>query len=141
MKRSASAVWEGGLEDGRGSLSSESGVLDSSPYSFGTRFEEEKGTNPEELLAAAHAGCYSMALSLVLGESGITPQRIETRADVTIAPDGEGFSITGVHLDTHIRVPGADKSQVETAAEQAKVGCPVSKLFTAEISLAVQVET
>lgn len=141
MKRNAKAVWEGGLQDGRGSLLSESGGLAATPYSFGTRFEEEKGTNPEELLAAAHAGCYSMALSLVLGESDITPERIETRADVTIQPDGEGFSITGVHLDTHIRAPGADKSQVETAAELAKVGCPVSKLFNAEISLAVQVDT
>jgi osmotically inducible protein OsmC len=141
MQRSATAVWEGGLKDGRGTVSTESGVLSESQYSFSTRFENGTGTNPEELLASAHAGCYSMALSLVLGESGITPERVQTNAAVTIEPSEDGFTITAVHLDTRIKAPGANRATVEEAAEKAKGGCPVSKLFNAEITLAASVDT
>ena len=141
MKRNAAAVWEGGLKDGRGMLSTESGALSESQYSFSTRFENGTGTNPEELLASAHAGCYSMALSLILGESGITPERVQTNAGVTIEPSDDGFTITAVHLDTRISAPGADRQAVEDAAIKAKGGCPVSKLFNAEITLATAIET
>lgn len=141
MQRNASAVWEGGLKDGRGTVSTESGVLSEAQYSFSTRFENGTGTNPEELLGSAHAGCYSMALSLVLGESGITPERVETSAAVAIEPSDDGFTITSVHLDTRIKAPGADRETVEEAAEKAKAGCPVSKLFNAEITLTTHVET
>ncbi|WP_435101406.1 OsmC family protein [Arhodomonas sp. AD133] len=140
MKRNAAAVWQGGLKDGSGTISSESGVIANAQYSFGTRFEQGTGTNPEELLAAAHAGCYSMALSLVLGESQITPERIDTTATVTIEPSDDGFTITAVHLDVHARVPGVDREVFETAANNAKAGCPVSKLFNAEITLDAHLE-
>jgi len=135
MKRNATAVWQGGLKDGGGTISGESGVLVDTPYSFGTRFEEEGGTNPEELLGAAHAGCYSMALSLVLGESNVKPERIDTTATVTIEPDDGGFSITAVHLDVIARIPGIDRQEFEKAANAAKDGCPVSKVLNADISL------
>ncbi len=135
MKRNAAAVWEGGIKDGKGTVSAESGVFSNTPYSFRNRFEERQGTSPEELLAAAHASCYSMALSLVLGESGLTPKRIDTTATVTIEPDDGGFTITTVHLDVHAQIPGADRKVFETAANNAKTGCPVSKLFNAEITL------
>lgn len=138
MKRNAAAVWQGGLKDGAGTISSESGALAQAQYSFGTRFEEGTGTNPEELLAAAHAGCYSMALSLVLGESGITPERIDTTATVSIEPDDGGFTITTVHLDVRARIPGIDEQAFQDAANAAKAGCPVSKLFNAEITLQAQ---
>lgn len=138
MKRNAAAVWQGGLKDGVGSVSTESGTLAQAQYSFGTRFEQGTGTNPEELLGAAHAGCYSMALSLVLGESGITPERIDTTATVSIEPDDSGFSITAVHLDVHARIPGIDEQAFQDAANAAKAGCPVSKLFNAEITLQAQ---
>ena len=141
MQRHATAVWQGGLKEGRGIVSSDSGVLADAQFSFGTRFENGSGTNPEELLASAHAGCYSMALSLVLGESGITPGQVRTDAGVTIEADDDGFSITAVHLDTHIKAPGADRTTVEEAANKARAGCPVSKLFNAEITLATHIET
>lgn len=135
MKRNAAAVWEGGIKDGRGQISAESGTFSNAPYSFSNRFEQHHGTSPEELLAAAHASCYSMALSLVLGESGITPERIDTTATVTVEPDDGGFTITAVHLDVHARIAGADPEPFQTAANAAKDGCPVSKLFNAEITL------
>lgn len=135
MKRNAAAVWQGGLKDGGGTISTESGTLAQAQYSFGTRFEEGTGTNPEELLGAAHAGCYSMALSLVLGESGIIPERIDTTATVSIEPDDGGFTITAVHLDVHARIPDIDEQAFQDAANAAKSGCPVSKLFNAEITL------
>lgn len=141
MQRGATAVWEGGLKDGRGKVSTESGALSDAQYSFGTRFENGTGTNPEELLASAHAGCYSMALSLVLGEADITPEHIHTSATVTIEPSDDGFTITTVHLDTRIKAPGADRAMVEEAAGKAKAGCPVSKLFNAQINLTTHVET
>ena len=135
MKRNASAVWKGDLKSGQGEVSAESGVLSSAQYSFGTRFENGTGTNPEELLGAAHAGCYSMALSLVLGESRITPERIETQAAVTIEPSDDGFTITAVHLDVQAEIPGMSDEDFQVAANAAKDGCPVSKLFNADITL------
>jgi len=136
MQRSASATWFGGLKDGRGEINSESGVLSTTPYSFSTRFEGEKGTNPEELIGAAHAGCYSMALSMVLAEAGIESKRIDTGARVTLEEADGGFAITGIHLETRVEAPGADPKVFEQAANDAKDGCPVSKVLNAEITLA-----
>lgn len=135
MKRNAAAVWKGGIKDGKGTISGESGVFVDAPYSFANRFEKQEGTSPEELLAAAHASCYSMALSLVLGHHDLTPERLDTTATITVEPDDGGFTITKVHLDVHAKVPGATKETFETAANEAKSGCPVSKLFRAEITL------
>ena len=135
MQRKASAVWQGGLKDGKGTLSTDSKVLSATPYSFGTRFEGAPGTNPEELLAAAHAGCFSMALSMMLGEAGIKPERIDTSATVTFEKLDTGFTITKVHLDVSVRAPGADGAKVDEAAAKAKAGCPVSKVLRAEISM------
>ncbi|HET7569861.1 MAG TPA: OsmC family protein [Gammaproteobacteria bacterium] len=141
MKRNAAAAWEGGIKDGKGTVSAESGIFNDAPYSFRNRFEERTGTSPEELLAAAHASCYSMALSLVLGQSNLTPERIDTTATVTVEPDNGGFAITKVHLNVRARVPGADKTAFEAAANGAKDGCPVSKLFNAEITLNATLES
>ena len=135
MKRTGSAVWQGGIKDGKGAVSTESGVLDGAQYSFSTRFEDGKGTNPEELLAAAHAGCFSMALSKQLNDAGLTADSINTTAAVRLEKTDAGFSITKVHLDVTARVPGADAAAFETAANNAKAGCPVSRLFNAEITL------
>ena len=135
MKRTGSAVWQGGIKDGQGSVSTESGVLDGAQYSFSTRFEDGKGTNPEELLAAAHAGCFSMALSKQLNDAGFTADSINTTAAVRLEKTDAGFSITKVHLDVTARVPGADAAAFETAANNAKAGCPVSRLFNAEITM------
>jgi osmotically inducible protein OsmC len=135
MKRSARAVWKGGLEDGQGTVSSDSGVLTNAPYTFKMRFEHEKGTNPEELLAAAHAACFSMALSLTLGEAGMTAGSIETKATVTLEKVDDGFAVTSSHLDTKVRIPNADKVAFHKAAETAKSGCPISKLLGAPITM------
>ena len=135
MKRNAAAVWEGGLKTGKGTISTESGALSNAAYSFGTRFEHAQGTNPEELIAAAHAGCYSMALSLVLGESNIEPERIDTTAHVTIEADKSGFSITAVHLEVFAKIPGMDDDSFQKATNAAKDGCPVSKVLNAKITL------
>ena len=135
MKRRGSAQWQGGIRDGRGTVSTESGVLDGAQYSFSTRFEDGKGTNPEELLAAAHAGCFSMALSKQLNDAGFTADSINTTAAVRLEKTDAGFSITKVHLDVTARVPGADAAAFETAANNAKAGCPVSRLFNAEITM------
>jgi osmotically inducible protein OsmC len=140
MKRTGSAVWQGGIKDGKGTVSTESGVLDGAQYSFSTRFEDGKGTNPEELLAAAHAGCFSMALSKQLGDAGLTAESINTTAAVRLEKTDAGFSITKVHLDVTARVPGADAAAFETAANNAKAGCPVSRLFNAEITLDAKLE-
>jgi osmotically inducible protein OsmC len=140
MKRNASAVWTGGLKEGRGIISSDSGVLSDTQYSFSTRFENGKGTNPEELIAAAHAGCFSMALSAQLGTMGLTPDRIATTASVSLDKVGEGFSITAVHLTCKAKVPGADAPQFQTAANNAKAGCPVSKVLNATITLEATLE-
>jgi osmotically inducible protein OsmC len=135
MKRSASAVWKGGLKDGKGTVSTESGVLSNAPYNFRMRFENEKGTNPEELVAAAHAACFSMALSLFLGEAGMTADSIETRATVTLDQIGGGFAVTASHLQTTVKIPNADRAAFQKAVETAKSGCPISKLLNATITM------
>jgi len=135
MVRKASAVWKGSLKEGKGTISSESGVLSNTPYSFSTRFENAKGTNPEELIAAAHAGCFTMALSAQLGTAGITPESLETTASLTLDKLDAGWSITKIHLDVAARIPGVDKAAFDKAAENAKAGCPVSRLLKAEITM------
>ncbi len=135
MKRNASAQWRGSLKDGRGSISTASGLLDEANYSFATRFESGKGTNPEELIGAAHAACFSMALAMMLGEAGYEPEAIDTRATVSLEESGDGFSITAAHLDVTAAVPGADAGAFEKAAAAAKAGCPISRLLNAEITL------
>ncbi len=133
--KKASAIWQGGLKDGGGTISTETGVLKEVPYGFKARFEDGKGTNPEELIAAAHAGCFSMAFSLMLGEAGLTPEKIETHADVTLDKVGEGFEITTSHLTVTAKIPGVDKAKFEEIANKAKTGCPVSKLLKAKITM------
>ena len=140
MKRKASAVWNGGLKDGRGRISTDSGVLSDTQYSFSTRFEEGKGTNPEELIAAAHAGCFSMALSGQLGNAGMTAESIHTTATVRMEKTDAGFTIISVHLDVTAKIPGADPQAFETAANNAKAGCPVSRLLKAEITMDAKLE-
>lgn len=135
MIRKASAVWKGSLKEGKGTVSSDSGVLSNTPYSFATRFENAKGTNPEELIAAAHAGCFTMALSAQLGNAGITPESLETTASLSLDKLESGWAITKIHLDVTARIPGADNAAFEKAAENAKAGCPVSKLLKAEITM------
>jgi len=135
MQRKASAVWKGGLKDGKGQVSSASGVLKDTPYSFTTRFENAPGTNPEELIAAAHAGCFSMALSAQLGGAGLTPESIETSATLTMEKLEAGWTITAVHLDVVGRVPGASAESFAKAADDAKKGCPVSKVLNAAITM------
>jgi len=135
MKRSASAVWKGGLKDGRGTVSSSSGALSNVPYNFSMRFENETGTNPEELIAAAHAACFSMALSLFLGNAGMTADSINTTATVTLEKVGDAFTVTSSHLDTTVRIPNADKAKFDQAAEGAKAGCPISRLLNTKITL------
>ena len=140
MKRKGSAVWRGGLKDGKGTVSTDSGVLSNSQYSFSTRFEDGKGTNPEELIAAAHAGCFSMALSAQLGNAGMTAEQIQTTATVSLDKTDGGFSITAVHLDVTAKIPGADKQAFETAANNAKAGCPVSRVLNATITMDAKLE-
>jgi osmotically inducible protein OsmC len=140
MKRKASAAWQGGLKDGKGTISTDSGVLDNSQYSFSTRFEDGKGTNPEELIAAAHAGCFTMALSGQLGNAGLTAERINTTAAVTLEKTDAGFTITKIHLDVSAKVPSATEEQFQTAAGNAKAGCPVSRLLKAEITMTATLE-
>jgi lipoyl-dependent peroxiredoxin len=140
MKRKASAVWKGGLKDGAGTISTGSGVLSDTQYSFSTRFEEGTGTNPEELIAAAHAGCFSMALSGQLGNAGVTAENISTSATVTLEKTDAGFTVTKVHLDVTARIPGGDQQVFETAANNAKAGCPISRLLKAEITMDARLE-
>ncbi|MGH8534691.1 MAG: OsmC family protein [Gammaproteobacteria bacterium] len=140
MKRKASAVWKGGLKDGKGTISSDSGVLSDTQYSFSTRFEQGVGTNPEELIAAAHAGCFSMALSGQLGDAGMTAESIRTTASVTLDKTEAGFTITAVHLEVKAKIPGADRQAFETAANNAKAGCPVSKVLNARITMDAKLE-
>ena len=140
MKRRGSAIWQGGLRDGRGTVSTESGVLNGAQYSFGTRFESGAGTNPEELIAAAHAGCFTMALSKQLEDAGMKPEGINTTAEVTLEKTDAGFTITKVHLDVTARVAGGDRAAFETAANNAKAGCPVSRLLKADITLEARLE-
>ena len=135
MQRKASAVWRGGLKDGKGSVSSASGVLANTPYSFATRFEGTPGTNPEELIAAAHAACFSMALSAQLGGANLTPESINTSATLTMEKLDAGWTITAVNLDVVAKVPGASEEAFNTAAQNAKAGCPVSKVLNAKITM------
>lgn len=138
MQRKASAVWQGNLKDGKGTISTESGVLKQTQYSFKTRFESGVGTNPEELLAAAHSGCFAMALSNELGKVGITPEKLEATATISLENVNGGFAITKSHIDLVAHIPGGDKAKFEAAVTAAKTGCPVSKLFKAEISVSAQ---
>lgn len=140
MKRKASAVWQGGLKDGKGTISTDSGILANTQYSFSTRFEDGAGTNPEELIAAAHAGCFSMALSGQLGAAGLTAESIKTTASVSLEKTDAGFAITKVHLDVTAKVPGADQAAFEKATTNAKTGCPVSKVLNAEITMTATLE-
>jgi len=140
MKRNASAVWNGGLKDGKGTISTDSGVLSNTQYSFSTRFEDGIGTNPEELIAAAHAGCFSMALSGQLGKAELTAESIRTTASVSLEKLDAGFAITKVHLDVTAKVPGASEEAFQTAANNAKAGCPVSKVLNAEITMTARLE-
>jgi lipoyl-dependent peroxiredoxin len=141
MKRKASALWKGSLKEGKGTISTDSGVLSDTQYSFATRFADGKGTNPEELIAAAHAGCFSMALSNELGKSGLTPESIRTGAIVTLEQMASGFAITAVHLDVSAKVPGASSKAFEAAAGAAKSGCPVSKVLKADITMDAKLES
>jgi osmotically inducible protein OsmC len=140
MKRKASAAWQGGLKDGKGKISTASGVLSDTQYSFSTRFEEGIGTNPEELIAAAHAGCFTMALSGQLGNAGLTAENINTTATVTMEKLEAGWTITEVHLDVNAKIPGADESAFQTAANNAKAGCPISRLLNAKITMEAKLE-
>jgi lipoyl-dependent peroxiredoxin len=135
MKRKGSAVWQGTLKEGKGRVSTESGAVSDMQYSFSTRFEDGVGTNPEELIGAAHAGCFSMALSGQLGNAGMNPESIETTATVTLEKQEAGFTVTAIHLDVTARVPGADQAAFETAANNAKSGCPISRLLNADITM------
>jgi osmotically inducible protein OsmC len=141
MKRKASAVWQGSLKEGNGRISTDSGALREAQYSFGTRFENGVGTNPEELIAAAHAGCFSMALSGQLTTAGHPPDSVNTTATVTMEKTDAGFTVTNVHLDVAARVPGIDQAGFETAANNAKNGCPISRLLKAEITMEARLES
>ena len=140
MQRKASAVWQGNLKAGKGTISTQSGVLSNTQYSFSTRFENGVGTNPEELIAAAHAGCFSMAFSAQLGEAGLTPDRIETTATVTLEKNAAGFEVTSSHLDVRAKIPGATQEAFDTAANNAKAGCPISRLLNAKITMKAALE-
>jgi lipoyl-dependent peroxiredoxin len=140
MQRTATAVWNGALKDGKGAISTPSGALADTPYSFVTRFENQKGTNPEELIAAAHAGCFSMALSAQLGTMNFTPQSLRTNATVTLEKLEAGWTISKIHLDVAARVPGISASAFDSAAASAKANCPVSRLFKAEITMDARLE-
>jgi len=135
MTTFGTAVWHGGLKDGKGAISTKSGALKDYPYGFASRFEGKPGTNPEELIGAAHAGCFTMALSLILGEAGLTADEMNTQADVTLEKQADGFAITKVHLTLKAKIPGADNAKFQELAAKAKAGCPVSKLLKADISL------
>lgn len=140
MNKFASAHWEGDIKKGKGTISTQSGALKEQPYGFNTRFEDEPGTNPEELIGAAHAGCFSMAFSLELGNAGYTADSIDTKAKVTLDKDGDGFSITKIHLDMNAKIPGIDDAEFQKIAKGAKEGCPVSKVLNAEITLDARLE-
>jgi lipoyl-dependent peroxiredoxin len=141
MVKKAWAVWKGSIKEGGGTISTETGVLNEAPYGFKSRFENGKGTNPEELIGAAHAGCFSMALSLMLGEAGLTAERIETHADVTLEKVGAAFEITTSHLTVTAKIPGASDAQFQEIAAKAKAGCPVSKLLKANITMVATLQS
>jgi osmotically inducible protein OsmC len=135
MSTFGSAVWSGGLKDGKGAISTKSGALKDYPYGFASRFEGKPGTNPEELIGAAHAGCFTMALSLILGEAKLTAEKMETQADVTLTKQPDGFAITAVHLTLKAKIPGADNAKFQELAAKAKAGCPVSKVLNTKITM------
>ena len=141
MKRTASALWHGDLKNGKGSLSTASGVLQQTQYSFGTRFEHGTGTNPEELIAAAHAGCFAMAFSAELGKAGFTPAAIAATATVTLDKTDAGWTVTESHLDMTAKIPGIDTAQFNAIANGAKAGCPISRLLNAKVTLAAKLES
>ena len=141
MKKTGSAHWEGTLKEGKGTVSTESGALKESPYGFNTRFENASGTNPEELVGAAHAGCFSMAFSMLLGEEDFTAESIDTDAAVTLEKQGDGFAVTKVHLTMRARIPNIDEAKFREIADKAKSGCPISKLLNADISLEASLES
>ncbi|HEU5232429.1 MAG TPA: OsmC family protein [Terriglobales bacterium] len=141
MQRTASAQWRGGLKDGKGTVSTASGVLSNSQYSFSTRFESGVGTNPEELIAAAHAGCFSMALSAELGKANITPQSVDTKCTLTFEKTDKGFTVTESHLDVKARIPGGNKAAFDKAAADAKAGCPISRLLNTKITMNAALES
>lgn len=138
MQRTASAHWSGGLKDGKGTVSTQSGALNQTQYSFSTRFENGVGTNPEELIAAAHAGCFTMALSAQLGNAGMTAESIDTNAKLTLDKTDAGFTITAIHLDVKAKIPAADKAKFDEAAQNAEKGCPVSRVLNAKITMDAQ---
>src|SRR5580704_3551748 len=140
MQRKATAVWQGDLKGGKGTISTASGTLSNTQYSFSTRFENGVGTNPEELLAAAHAGCFAMAFSAQLGEAGLTAERVDVTATISLEKTESGFGITESHLDLKAKIPGADQAAFDTAAGNAKAGCPVSKLFNTKITMNAALE-
>lgn len=135
MNKTASAHWQGDLKQGKGTISTQSGALKDNPYGFNTRFEDAPGTNPEELIGAAHAGCFSMAFSMLLGEENFTPDSIDTKATVTLEKLSDGFAVTAVHLEMRARIPGIEQAKFEDIANKAKNGCPISKLLNAKITL------
>lgn len=135
MNKTASAHWQGDLKQGKGTISTQSGALKDNPYGFNTRFEGAPGTNPEELIGAAHAGCFSMAFSMLLGEENFTPESIDTTATVTLEKQTDGFAVTAVHLEMRARIPGIEQDKFDEIAGKAKTGCPISKLLNAEITL------
>jgi len=141
MQRTANAQWKGGLKEGKGTLSTASGILSKTQYSFATRFESGTGTNPEELIAAAHAGCFSMALSAELGKASITPESIETKCTITFEKTDAGFTITQSHLDVKARIPGGNKAAFDNATRDAKAGCPVSRVLNTKITLSASLDT
>jgi osmotically inducible protein OsmC len=141
MKRTASAIWQGDLKSGKGVISTASGVLSNTQYSFGARFEQGTGTNPEELIAAAHAGCFAMALSGQLGEMGLVAERIDAASTVALEKIESGWTVTSSHLDVTVKIPGGDRAKMETAANNAKAGCPISKLLNAKITMDAKFET
>lgn len=140
MKKTASAHWEGNLKQGKGTISTQSGALKNNPFGFNTRFEDTPGTNPEELIGAAHAGCFSMAFSMLLGEEKFIPDSIDTKATVTLEKKSDGFTVTAVQLDMRARIPGINQAKFDEIAGKAKVGCPISKLLNAEITLNATLE-
>ncbi|WP_087034657.1 OsmC family protein [Oceanisphaera profunda] len=141
IKKTASAHWEGDLKKGKGTISTQSGALKENPYGFNTRFEDQRGTNPEELIGAAHAGCFSMAFSMLLGQENFTPDSIDTKATVTLEEQSDGFAVTAVHLAMTARIPGISQAKFDEIAGKAKVGCPISKLLNAEITLDAKLQS
>lgn len=141
MERKARAVWKGTLKEGQGTLETDSGVLKGTPYRFSNRFENEPGTNPEELIAAAHAGCFSMAFSNQLAQAGMPPESIETRGTITFEKQDSGWSLMASHLGVKVKVPNGDRDQITSAAEAAKEGCPVSRALAIDVSMHLEIET